>query len=226
MYLLLLGSPRSGTTLLASLIAAHSDVAMLIEDKNFAIKKLTGKKILANKLCIPHQMEISKKANLFSRALKKTPLMQNYPASAYSIQDYLKLKDIKIVGILRNPDNVIASIMKRGKKEKTIAQKRWSRAVEILYEVHKDHTDKIILIAYEDLVAEPESLLKKITDFIGINFQPQMLEGYKYNILYPGETGIDKSRNQKMVPETNNFEQIDKNIREKYSSLLAIKINP
>jgi len=61
-HLLIIGAPRSGTTLLAAMIGAHSKVAMLIEDRFFSIKKLTGKEVLANKLCIPHQLEIDRKS--------------------------------------------------------------------------------------------------------------------------------------------------------------------
>src|SRR6185369_4750458 len=112
MYLLIVGAPRSGTTLLASMIGMHSDVAMLIEDRFFAIKRLTGKKVLANKLCIPHQMEMSKRSTFVKKRIQKFGFLKNYPTSKYNIEDYLKLEDIKIIGIIRDANDVVSSIMK------------------------------------------------------------------------------------------------------------------
>lgn len=195
MYLLIIGSPRSGTTLFASMISAHEDVAMLIEDKFFSIRKLTGKKISANKLCIPHQIDLFKKANYFSRIAKKLGLMKNYPASPYTIIDYLNLPDSKILAIVRNGEDVISSIQRRGKKVKKIAVNRWEKAIEIIYELKRIHPDNMEVVVYDDLIKNPETSMKKVCKFLDIEFQDQMIEGgYKYNILYPGNNKIDSNK--------------------------------
>jgi hypothetical protein len=226
MYLLIIGAPRSGTTLLASMIGAHSDVAMLIEDRTFAIKKLTGKKVLSNKLCIPHQTEIKKKASLFSRYMQKIGFLKNYPTSKFSIEDYLQLEDLKILSIIRNGNDIIDSIMKRGKKTQQIALKRWSRSIEMILYLSNNYPLQTAIISYEDLVTQPEKMLKKISLFLDIKFQPQMLEGYKYNILYPNESGIDKTRAFRTKMETeNNIIAAHANTLEMYRQLLQSKIN-
>src|SRR5215471_12149239 len=115
MYLLIVGAPRSGTTLLATMIGMHSDVAMLIEDRFFGIKKLTGKKVLANKLCIPIQIEMNKRSDFFRQRLQRLGYLKNYTTSKFNIQDYLKLEGIKIITIVRESGDVVNSIMKRGK---------------------------------------------------------------------------------------------------------------
>jgi len=226
MYLLIIGAPRSGTTLLASMIGVHPDVAMLIEDRWFSIKKLTGKKVLANKLCIPIQLELTKRATYFSRLMKKLGWYQNYTASKFNIEDYLKLDGIKIISLIRDRSDVVNSIIKRGKKEKRIAEKRWNRAIEIMHELNTNYPEKTITISYEDLVIQPENLLKKISDFIGIDFQPQMLEGYKHNILYPGETGIDKSRAFKSKAlNGSGLDEVSKS-KHLYNRLMELRTNP
>jgi hypothetical protein len=136
MYLLIVGAPRSGTTLLASMIGMHSDVAMLIEDRWFSIKKLTGKKVLANKLCIPIQLDFTKRATYFTRLMKKLGWYQNYPASKYNMEDYLQLEGLKIIALIRDKDDVVNSIMKRGRKEKMIAEKRWKMAMQIMHRLN------------------------------------------------------------------------------------------
>ncbi len=226
MYLLIIGAPRSGTTLLASMIGTHSDVAMLIEDRTFAIKKLTGKTILSNKLCIPHQTEIKKKASLFSRYAQKIGFLENYPTSKFSIEDYLKLENLKILCIIRNGNDIINSIMKRGKKTQQIAFKRWSRSIEMILYLHHNYPLQTAIISYEDLVTEPEKMLKSISLFLDVKFQPQMLEGYKYNILYPNESGIDKTRAFRTKNETgNNIMAEHANTLKMYEQLLQSKIN-
>lgn len=228
MYLLIVGSPRSGTTLFASMIGMHSDVAMLIEDRFFAIKKLMGKKVLANKLCIPNQIEISQRANYLSRPLRRMGFMPNHSMSKFNIEDYLKLKDLKILTIIRDPNDVISSIMKRGKKEEKIAQERWCRAIEIIDYLQTEHADKTATISYEDLVNEPEKLIRKVAAFLDLEFQPAMLDGYKYNILYPGEDGIDKSKAYKSKAENREKRtfEISQDIMNKYNKLVTQKIVP
>lgn len=227
MYLLVIGAPRSGTTLLASMIGSHSDVAMLIEDRFFSIRKLTGKKILANKLCIPIQLELTQKANSFTRTAQKIGLFKNLSVSKFNSEDYLSLKDPKIIAIIRDGNHVVSSIMKRGKKEKQIATARWNRAIQIISELYKKNPDKTLVVSYEDLVKEPESLLRKICAFLQIDFEPQMLEGYKHNILYPGESGIDKSRanqSHKVLDSETSNNQLA--IHKLYNELLEIKTKP
>jgi len=59
--LLVVGAPRSGTTLLAAMIGRHSEVAMLSEHLGFAVKDVISKPIAGNKLCIPNHIEIHEK---------------------------------------------------------------------------------------------------------------------------------------------------------------------
>jgi hypothetical protein len=227
MYLLVIGSPRSGTTLLASMIGAHSDVAMLIEDRTFAITKLTSKKVLANKLCIPHQIEIEKRGSKLKNLLRRRfNWFKNYPSSIENIEDYLALEGAKVICIVRHHQDVINSIMKRGKKDITIATSRWVRSIEIMEELHRKYTDRVLVITYEDLVQATEPILLRASDFLGVSFQKDMLEGYKYNILYPGEVAIDKTRAFKS--ERNNSQKIIPNlsiaVSESYQYLMNVSI--
>jgi len=232
MYLLILGSPRSGTTLLASMIGSHTEVAMLIEDKYFAIRKLTSKKILGNKLCLPNQIDLNKRATSFSLLLKKRFGIESYPTSKYNIEDYLNLQDLKIINIVRDYNDVIYSNIKRGegreqrKIERDKAVQWWSKAVEIMFELTQKHSEKVITVSYEDLVTEPEKILRKISDYIGIEFQQKMLEGYKFTKFYPNETGIDKTRAFKTVSMKNKYPSLGQKAEEAYQNLIKLKINP
>lgn len=208
-YLLIIGAPRSGTTLLASLISAHDDVAMLIEDRNFSIRKLTGKKILANKLCIPNQIELTTSSNSLINYFKKLYLFQKRSSSKYNINDYLKLPGIKIISIIRNPNNVVSSIIERGKKDMNIALYRWCRAIEIIDYLKKKYIDNVLIVSFERLVNEPENVIRKVSLFLEIEYQPKMLDGAKYNILYDETENIDPTKaddKKKIVVDLKNIQ--------------------
>ncbi len=54
--------------------------------------------------------------------------------------------------------------------------REWTRAVECYWRwVHSDLRDRILQIRYEDLVLHTESTLQRICEFIGEEFEPQML---------------------------------------------------
>jgi Sulfotransferase family len=42
-HLLIIGAPRSGTTLLATMISRHTEIAVLNEDKGWALRRVLGK---------------------------------------------------------------------------------------------------------------------------------------------------------------------------------------
>lgn len=200
-HLLIIGAPRSGTTLLAAMVSKHTEITILFEDFNFAAKKILSKKIVGNKLCIPHQIEINNKRkklksmviNLLTRInmLHNILEKEKYPLSFFSIEDYLELENSKIIAILRRGNDVIESIMKRGGKKYEIALHRWLRAIEIIHELYSKYPDRVLLIRFENLVQKPEKTLQKTCRFIGVEYQKQMLEGYKFTPVYHDAVGID-----------------------------------
>ena len=59
-----------------------------------------------------------------------------------------------------------------------------------------------------------------------LEFESGMLEGYKYNILYPGEKGIDKTKANKERATSNGANGlIDHKQMELYQKLLQAKIS-
>jgi len=103
-YLLVIGAPRSGTTLLATMIGRHTEVGMLNEDtRGKAFRRVLGKSITGNKLCVPNQIQMKRKSVFALRLFKKLGLMAESPRSEYAIEDYLQLPNLKIIAILRDP---------------------------------------------------------------------------------------------------------------------------
>jgi hypothetical protein len=218
-YLLILGSPRSGTTLLASLIGSHPDVAMLIEDVNFTIIKLTGKKVAANKLCIPNQIQIYRRAGFSSKIIRKAGLqniIKIYPNSRFTIIDYLALENSKIIAIIRNGYDVVFSIQKRGEKKFGLSAYRWCKAIETIHYLYNTYTNRVFLLSFENLVNNPEKQLKAITGFLGLSFEKSMLNGYKYNPIYTREIKIDKAKANQYKEK-----EVDFNLQERYPAVYS-----
>ena len=94
-HLLLLGAPRSGTTLLATMISRHSEIAIMNEDRGWAMRRILGKAVVGNKRCVPNQIELKKRGVLHFRFLKSLGLAMEYQSSQYSIEEYLGLPNSK-----------------------------------------------------------------------------------------------------------------------------------
>jgi hypothetical protein len=113
--------------------------------------------------------------------------------------------------------------MKRGKSSFKVAVYRWCRAIEILHELKDNYDDKVLIVAFEDLILNPESNLRRVAAFLGLDFQQEMLEGYKYNWYYPGEEQLNPSKVNRYQQGKTNFELEERfpEICQKYNELLA-----
>lgn len=57
---------------------------------------------------------------------------------------------------------------------------RWKYVVRQAVRFHKRYPAQSLLIRYEDLAHEPEKILRQILQFLGLNWNSQMLDYYKY----------------------------------------------
>ena len=197
---LILGLQRTGTTLLASMLGGHSEVNMLFESVGSDTTSLIGKKISANKLLVYRQIRFTQRAsrlghlinrivNLDFKIKNKHHRKRPYPTSKLSIKDYEKL-GCKFIIIERDEKSSIDSMMSRAKQSFAEAKNEYDKGTLILTKV-KDldsHT-----ISFLDLVNNTEITLKNICEFLEIDFEKRMLEGPKYNFVYPNEKVIRKT---------------------------------
>jgi hypothetical protein len=200
-HLLILGAPRSGTTLLATMISRHTEIAVLNEDKGWALRRVLGKTVVGNKRCIPNQIELKRRGPLHFRFLKDLGLAKEYQSSEYSIEDYLTLPNIKIVGLIRGGNDVISSVMGRSEKGFRGASYRWCRAVEIIHELARRVPETVLVVSFESLVLRPKQNMERVAAFLNVEYQDRMLEGPEYNPWYP-EAGM-------------NYDKVDRAKREK-----------
>ena len=188
--LLLLGAPRSGTTLLATMLSRHSEIVVLNEDRGWAMRRVLGKPVVGNKRCVPNQIEMRKRPILHFRFLKSMGLAMEYQSSQFGIEDYLKLPNLKVIGLIRNGSDVVSSIMKRSEKTFRVAAYRWCRAIEVLHELRSRIPQSLLVVSFESLVANPKVNMQSVATFLNVEYQDRMLEGPQYNPWYP-EPGMN-----------------------------------
>jgi hypothetical protein len=192
-YLLLIGAPRSGTTLLAAMIGRHTDVGMLNEDIGRGFRKILSKPLSGNKLCVPNQIRMSRNQLLRWRWLKKLGVLREAPKSQFCIEDYLELPNLKIVAIIRDGQDSMGSMMVRGRNRLRKAARRWSEAIITIYKLRERYRNRVFVVVFDDLILQPEKSMRKLCEFLGLAFEEQMLEGHTFNSRYPNP-GLDASK--------------------------------
>lgn len=195
-YLLVLGAPRSGTTLLTAMIGRHDDIAMLNEDLLGTMRKVIGKPVVGNKLCVPNQIELRKRGAAWVRKLQRKGYLQYRPASSISIEDYMAREPLKLVAIIRDAESVVSSIMGRGQKSYELAVYRWRRSIEVIHELNERWPERLFLLTFEQLVSDPERAMRGVAEHLGVEYQRKMLEGYAFTPIYENN-GIDSGRARK-----------------------------
>lgn len=192
--ILIVGCQRSGTSLTASMLGRHPEINMLFESQGKDVLKLIGKEYNGNKLSAWRHIRINQRASKFGHLVNrlanfdfsiknKEHSAKTYPTSALSIDDYLKF-DTKLITLRRDKENTVKSILNRTILSQRQAEKEWEQSNKIL-----DYCDKngSFSIAFDELISQPEEIMKNICKFLKLDFDKKMLEGSKYNYIYPRE---------------------------------------
>lgn len=241
-HLLILGSPRSGTTLLSAMLSCHPEIALLNEDTRGSSLTIFSKRIRGVKLCIPNQIELEQTLWMrskdhaitafqrLSNPIKgyfglRVPIPRGMK-SKYSIRNYQNKADrLFILGIVRNPYDSIKSIMGRGQQTKKTAEYRWRRSIEILYQLSMDRNkDSMLLVVdFDKLVATPVEIMKTLLPFLECDFNEDVLEGFKHTPQYKGSAAINASKASKGVEDALTYPllQSDEILRKKYLHLIG-----
>lgn len=201
--LLLLGCQRSGTSLLASMVGRHKDVNMLCESVGKDVFKLIGKQYQGNKLLVPRQINLYKRANrvgyLINRIVNfhfwkyKYHKKRIFVTSKLSIKDYIE-RGAKIIVITRARKSMVRSMVTRSNMSIKLAEQEYNVGMKIIETLIRNGA---FHVKFEQLVKNPERTLKDICVFLGLEFDPRMLEGYKYNFIYP-YSKIDEEKVNKL----------------------------
>ena len=189
-YLLVLGFPSSGTSLLASFLGHHPKINMLFEDLGTAITKLYGKEYAGNKLVYPFQLSNKRNNKFYSmlnRIWRKLYNYNKFPVNKMTFDDYKGL-GAKIIIIKRLPENNLRSFIEKSKMPKIVAYKMYNKAVFDFQNI-----DAYKLTLYQ-LTSDTENTLKGICKYLEIPYAKTMLDGVRYNYHKNRRTEIEKQR--------------------------------
>lgn len=178
--ILLVGSARGGTTLLANLVGAHPRVNIFHE--RFTIGKASyvetfGQTRSAQDLkhaflrYIPHR---TKEENL-RWGIK----ICTYHWARADYDRFLEaFPRVRVVFILRDGRDVVLSMLMRSQVYRTPerAAERWLDSVETFDYLKRVAGPGMMSVHYEDLVAHPKGQVQAICDFVGEPYIPDMLD--------------------------------------------------
>jgi len=196
---LVIGLQRTGTTLLSSMLGRHPEINMLFESVTNDSLKLIGKEWNGNKLLAHRQIRINQRSskwghiinrivNLDFKQQNRHHLIRPYPTSIMSIEDYRK-KGAFFITIERDKKSSVNSMIKRAGQNKKQAEMEWEDGMKIINYLKGNDTFSLTFV---DLVNDTENVLKGICDFLKIDYFETMLEGPKYNFVYPQDSIVKR----------------------------------
>jgi hypothetical protein len=213
-HFFIVGTARSGTTLLERLLNRHSRVFIPPETAFFILLKRRGmlsrdfslkamRKFLgyylsrrpARFLGLHAIPEIEERLlagagscqDVFLNLLgliageDHTPVLGEKTPHHLRCADYLirAFPDTRIIGMIRDGRAVVRSRLEHPYWEHNLlgASRQWAADARRLDGILRGvHADRVLLVFYEKLVAEPEKELRKICQFLDEKFEPSMLD--------------------------------------------------
>jgi hypothetical protein len=194
-----IGLQRTGTTLLASMLGRHPEINMLFESVTKDSLRLIGKKWNGNKLLAYRQIReiqraskfghfINRCANFDFRKKSRPHLIRPFPTSIMSIEDY-KQEGAIFITIERDMESSVSSMMKRAGQSRKQAEKEYKLAMEIINNLKKESCYSLTFL---ELINNTEKVLKEICQLLELDYEPKMMDGPKYNFVYPNKGIIKK----------------------------------
>lgn len=181
------------------MVGAHPNIALLHEDTSLAMRLILGKSFRGVKLCVPNHIRLSQRGSIFYGLLMKLRGIRRINLymveSKYSIRDYQQMfPNLRVLIILRAPDQVVSSIRRRIKWPKSYAEYCYQHAIKTIWTLaQEDATGSTKIVKFDSLVNDPERVMRNICSWLGCHFDHAMLDGYKFTPQYDKER-IDPSR--------------------------------
>ena len=138
-----------------TVLGAEYSAAKIVSAIYDRIAKKKGKKIPGDKS--PNDL-------LFLRMLVKTGMLEP--------------QETKIIHVIRDVRAVTLSLQKTdwGRAMTPFFPRFWNYSNLYLHEVYRERAGKYLLVKYEELVSHPESVFRRITDLLGVEFQDKILD--------------------------------------------------
>lgn len=198
----ILGTQRSGTTLLHSILNSHPDLFVLNEfwdlypfvtNENRDLGEL--EKVLAQRLQLPATMSRSERTlsedpfdlvdAAFQQKLEavgKSRWGIKHPRLTYYLEPFRRrYPQARFVFLLRDARGVVQSYLTRKMNVANVLHGAllWTEQVQIHERFVAAYPDCCLMIRFEDLLAEPARLVRQICEFLDESYSPELLDYHK-----------------------------------------------
>ncbi len=192
--IMILGSPRSGTTLLLSILAAHPSI-FAIPKQTYAFDVWTEN----NGMLMPARIDRLYREFIIRKIpASATRWLEKTPRHVQNLDKILKYFDnkIKIIHLIRDGRDVVVSkhpaYMNRRKY--WVSVERWTGDVKFAYELSK-HSSNIYNVKYEDLITNYDNEIVKLFEFLGEEYSEELKAWYKNTTIKKSKHWGDKVQN-------------------------------
>jgi len=83
--------------------------------------------------------------------------------------------EVQVIGIVRHPAAVVASLRRRFRRPLPRAIRHWKRSTKVLIQQAADLGDRCIVLRYEDLVLAPEATMRPLLEWLGEPWSDRVL---------------------------------------------------
>lgn len=236
--LFIVGCPRSGTTLLQSLLTSHSDVISFTESHLFDIlyckkgylrdgiywkvrsrlKEFCSENDLVYDLpahCFTYSQITSYFYSLYSRKSDKQITLEKTPSNLFHIENIRQLvPNARFIHIHKNPEENIASLW----KVHTKYHEQWGKlsieqCIKKYFRYHLEslnHQNALhnFHLQYDTLVSNTERTLERLCKWIDIEYQQDMLSHYKNQTQLMTEKEIWKTTITEPIYKRSSFDSL------------------
>lgn len=196
----LLGTQRSGTTLLTRILSAHKDIFIQNElPLQTIFTEVASETEIINNIDKHFQLRYDADIEGYLKQNKKS----NWGLKDPQLTEYLHvLEDFfpqsKFIIIIRDGRGVVNSYIENkwglGTNVFTGAL-RWKEEVEQQIAFSEKHPDSCLVIRFEDLVEDQENQLRKICKYLAIEYDAGMLDYHKEKMMYaPNKQNINTNK--------------------------------
>ena len=201
----LLSTPRAGSTLLQRILASHSKISTTPEP--YLLLPLVYSLKVNGIVAHYHQPYVAKGISDFCESLPQTiqtyhAHIREFVLSLYSqaacgapffldktpfydliSNDILDLfPDAKVIVLWRNPLAAIASAVElwggEQKWQLFLVSETMTQGLVNLVDTTLKYSSRICILQFESLISNPESEIKRITDYLGLNYEPNMIASF------------------------------------------------
>ena len=195
---IMVGAPRTGTTLLANVLGAHPRIAMFDEEFHGAVRFLIGNKIPAVKLCTPSQIQHTKKWQPYFKLVQKNGFLRKrfrhrLIRSRLSAVDYNSIFDAKFLVILRDPTRSLDALMRRENMKRGQALDHLTQAYSLFKTLADQPEFNSGIISFDRYLADAEGQSRALATWAGLDYSDDMLDGAALNTRYV-HAGIVKEK--------------------------------